>query len=242
MKNSILLIVLLLLSSCATGAGVTLLERSRLISSGVVVGVAYGSGSGVVVELNNEKLILTVEHFTRHAGEADVVISWVDGSLITQENPFGYVFVPAEIVIEDSELDLALLRPLEQLPDTLMAVRIAPATVKLTPGARIMVIAAPKIAPPMLTEGLVAVPRFIDSSTGLPFMIVTAEAAGGSSGGGVLYRGELVGLVMGTDYTFYRVEGSPYRVGIRARVNFLTLAVPLDLIRAFLTEAERSLK
>ena len=228
-------VVLLLLSSCA-------LERTRLINSGVVVTiVGIGHGSGIVVELNNEKFVLTAEHLFQNAGNATVTISWVELNRVSGENPFGYVKTPVEIVIKDDNADLALLRPLSRLPTRLSVLKVAHDSTNLRPGTRITVVAAPGVAPSMITEG-VFVTRFIDFSTGIPFILVSAEISGGSSGGGVIYKGKLVGIVVSSDYSFNRVINTPYQTGVRARVDFLTLAVPLDVVLEFLSKAEKTLR
>lgn len=227
--KQIALLIVLLLCSCTTNA--------RLINNGIELNTLTGRGSGVIVELNNKPYVLTVAHIVAVLTEENKGnILWVDESAISEDNNFGLVGVEARLVAKNVKKDIALLEVLGPLSSNVVISELASPTLKLQRGDEIVTVSGPGMSPSMILRGTIAA-KFVNN--GLPYLLVTSQSAAGSSGGGIFYKGKLIGLVLGTAHEPYRIPNSPLLVNVR--INFLTIAVPFETIRIFLEKTERNL-
>jgi len=152
------------------------LERSVHITSCSPYGISMGSG--VLVD---DGYILTAAHVVEDSNS--FIIEYFDG---TTEN--------AEWTYAEPSLDLALIRVKRTMPGKLGVMKKTPRI-----GSRVFMVGCPYgILKHAVTEGIISkhwesVPEVWDNR----LFITDAETAPGNSGGGVYYRGDLVGILVG---------------------------------------------
>ena len=142
----------------------------------------------------------------------------------------------SELVVASDKTDIAILRPLEALPSSLVPAKLARSSNVLLPTDAVIIVAAPSILPPFVTTGTVITPRAVWKEDGLSRIIITAHAASGSSGGGLFREGKLIGVVVQT----FREAAPIPRIGTFAAQNifFIAIAMPILYVHELLQEIE----
>ncbi len=176
-----------------------------------------GFSSGWIV--SPEGLIVTNAHvFEREAAD-------VPGVMLRD----GSVYPVDEIVAADRDADIAILRIKSQKP--LPALPLAEASAV---GEKVYVVSHPQGRMWSLTSGLIS--RFHrqsyeDNGRATDWMTVTADFAGGSSGGPVLNsRGEVVGMVSSTTTAYSEATGCKENPDPEVQMVFKD-CVPLKALR-----------
>ena len=231
-------IAALLISASSTAAALDLVVLNNLIEQ---TNFRVGSGcSGTLVRVN-PPLILTNQHcITSEVRIVEVDEVQPDGTVrrirrqITMPTVASQDILDAsgtvigrresrvEIVAVNADSDLALLRVMSPIPNTFSA-RIGDS---ITRGERVYIVGNPAMLEASVVEGVVSHVRrelreFM-SPTGRPWVgfQVSGGITGGNSGGAIFNaRGQLVGVP----------------TAVRRDATFLGFAVPIDIIRKFLT-------
>ncbi len=207
---------------------------NNLLSSGVKIDFPRGYGSGTVIEVDGELLILTVNHVIEDEDIKNAAVMWFDQDLVARHNEFGFAGVSVEVVAADKRTDLAILRPLEELPQSLKPAKLASLETLITRSDPVTIVASPFELPPFITTGHIITPNAIRKEDGVSRLIITALASNGSSGGGVFKGGELIGVV-----TQIFQETSPvFGTGLYTAhiTHFMTIAVPVSYVHELITE------
>jgi len=165
-------------------------EQAPTREMGVIVGRSKSVGSGFVVDA--EGYIMTNAHVVANAQRVEVLLppTNADGSLAMALSPKMNI-VPARIVGQSSELDLAVLKVEQKLPALPLA-----SYSQLRQGETVFAFGSPNGMRYTLTHGLVsAVARQVDPDSPLIFVQTDAPINPGNSGGPLVnVRGEVVGM------------------------------------------------
>ena len=95
------------------------------LASAVDLDDPTGVGSGVVVEILGERLVLTVKHVAIIPDGFPMTARWHLPELVSVDNPFGRDSVGVTLVVVAETSDLAILRPTEELPSHLLPAVLA---------------------------------------------------------------------------------------------------------------------
>ena len=191
-----------------------------------------GSGSGAIIEVNGQRVVLTNYHVVREAAEVGGRRSTIEVALSDKST------YPATVVGVDPDHDLAVLR-ITAPAEKLRPVRIG-TSANLTVGQKVLAIGNPIGLDQTLTTGIIsALERPLRSPSGQQIAgVIQTDAAinPGNSGGPLLNsRGEMIGI----NTAIYSESGGNVGIGFAVPVDVARRVIP-DLLeygrvaRAFL--------
>ena len=157
----------------------TVVNQEKLVRANfIVVDTKEGAqGSGTLIRLKGELYILTCAHVVI---SEDIIMTAIDNKSM---------YYPIELVKLDKENDLALFKIWCEDIEPIEISEEAPKA-----GDKIFLVGNPDGIEDMITDGIISKVAFYWSS--VTVTVTTAKSYGGSSGGAMLYKGKIAGVLV----------------------------------------------